>query len=50
MPLLDHDIPDVPSKSRPPWLVTPLAEPLQPALRDKSLEEVVMRCLELAEN
>lgn len=49
LPLIDHRVPPVPSRANLPWLVTPLADQLQPALRDKPLEGVVERCLELSE-
>ncbi|MCA9607143.1 MAG: protein kinase [Myxococcales bacterium] len=41
IPLLDHRLPEKPSKKTPPWLAMGLATPLEEALTGASLDEVV---------
>ncbi len=48
MPLLDADLPNLPTKARPAWLGMPIATPLAQALSNSSLREVVVAVAEIA--
>ena len=48
MPLLDADLPEVPTKARPAWLAMPIAEPLAESLSQSALSEVVATVARIA--
>ena len=48
LPLLDSDLPELPSRTNPAWLAMPIARPLSECLTQSDLREVVTAVAEIA--